>query len=170
MVILQANVKHIQYRTHTNIRSHHLQVGLEETGRGCPTSPHTHQSMSHVFDTPIKAILFDLMGTCLDWHSSIVPLLETSPSHPSLPLDSLPQLALDWRAGFFEEIHRRFQRKLPQEDIDVTHRRVLDRLLESRTLGRGVDVWDEPVRERLVQGWHTQGGMLTLASFYFWFP
>ena len=126
--------------------------------------------MSHVFDPPIKAILFDLMGTCLDWHSSIVPLLETSPSHPSLPLDSLPQLALDWRAGFFEEIYRRFERKLPQEDIDVTHRRVLDRLLDSRDPERGADVWDESVRERLVHGWHTQGGMLKACRVLFLVP
>ena len=109
---------------------------------------------------PIKAILFDLMGTCLDWYSSLVPLLEISPPHPSLPPGSLPQLALDWRAGFFDEIHRRFEEKLLQEDIDVTHRRVLDGLLEDRNVGGGADGWGEEVRERLVQGWHTQRGML----------
>ena len=117
----------------------------------------------HPRDPPIKALLFDLMGTCLDWHSSIVPLLETSPPHPSLPPKDLPQMALDWRAGFFAEIHKRFGQQLPPEDIDITHRRVLDRLLESRGVGNDAKGWGHDTRERLVQGWHKQRGDLVRA-------
>jgi len=66
-------------------------------------------------------------------------------------------LAIDWREGFFEEIHHRFQTGEPAEDIDVTHRRVLDRLLQER----GVDsqTWDDEVRDKLVQQWHNQIGI-----------
>lgn len=103
-----------------------------------------------------KALIFDLMGTCCDWFSSIVPALESSPSHPNLPNSDIEQLAIDWREGFFKEIHYRFSIGEPAEDIDVTHRRVLDRLLEER----GVDfmLWDDKVRNLLVDHWHSQIG------------
>ncbi|KAF2815555.1 haloacid dehalogenase [Mytilinidion resinicola] len=98
------------------------------------------------------------MGTCCDWLSSLLPLLSSLPSHPCLlpATTALPQLAAAWRAGFFTEIHHRFENKLPAEHIDVTHRRVLDQLLAER--GVGLDVWDEEVRQRLVKGWHEQKG------------
>jgi hypothetical protein len=67
---------------------------------------------------------------------------------------SLPSFALDWRSGFFTEIHRRFEQGLGTEDIDLTHRRVLDALLIER--GVGMEDWGEEVREKLVRGWHHQ--------------
>ena len=104
-----------------------------------------------------KALIFDLMGTCCDWHSSIVPAIASCPTAPSLSSEDYSNLAIDWREGFFEEIHHRFQTGEPAEDIDVTHRRVLDRLLQER----GVDsqTWDDEVRDKLVQQWHNQIGI-----------
>ncbi|KAF2638286.1 haloacid dehalogenase [Massarina eburnea CBS 473.64] len=103
-----------------------------------------------------RAIFFDLIGTCCDWLSSLLPLLQSCPSHASLePADTkLRDLAIAWREGFFAEIHSRFERKEPAEDIDVTHRRVLDRLLEER--GINLETWDNSLREKLVHQWHIQ--------------
>ncbi|KAF2730710.1 HAD-like protein [Polyplosphaeria fusca] len=103
-----------------------------------------------------KAIFFDLMGTCCDWLSSLLSLLAKCPTHPSMtPLgERVRELAIAWREGFFQEIHERFARGDPTEDIDVTHRRVLDRLLEER--GVGHDSWDDGVRNQLVDQWHLQ--------------
>lgn len=120
----------------------------------------TIEEISDVFKPPPKAILFDLMGTCLDWHSSILPTLITcsdeqlggfSSIHTKLNQTILSELAIDWREGFFAEIHRLFAENLPPEDIDVTHRRVLDRLLEERQLK-----WTEEQRQRCVEAWHNQ--------------
>ncbi|KAF2111972.1 haloacid dehalogenase [Lophiotrema nucula] len=96
------------------------------------------------------------MGTCCDWLSSMLPLLHSCPSHPTLmPADTqLRDLAISWREGFFQEIHNRFAGKEPAEDIDITHRRVLDRLLDER--GVTVDAWDDAVRKKLVHQWHLQ--------------
>ena len=103
-----------------------------------------------------KVIFFDLMGTCCDWLSSLLPALHTCPPHPSLiPTEpKLRELAIAWREGFFHEIHVQFRDSKPTEDIDVTHRRVLDRLLEEK----GIDIvcWDDGVRDRLVRQWHHQ--------------
>lgn len=113
-------------------------------------------SKTNLLSRTPKAIIFDLMGTCCDWHSSLLPALQASPSLPLLPASELSKFATDWRAGFFEEIHARFQAGEPAEDIDVTHRRVLDQLLDAK----GVDetMWDEDVRRKLVDQWHFQRG------------
>lgn len=103
---------------------------------------------------PLKALVFDLMGTCTDWHTAILSRLNSAPPSTALPSTAFPELAAAWRAGFFAEIHARFERGLPQEDIDATHRRVLDRLLAAR--GVAADEWGDDVRERLVAGWHDQ--------------
>lgn len=98
------------------------------------------------------------MGTCCDWQSSVLPALHHAPSVPALPPDALLQLAADWRAGFFKEVKMRTDAGQAIEDIDVTHRRVLNWLL----LAKGVRPaqWDDSVRNRLVQAWHVQQGTL----------
>ena len=106
--------------------------------------------------THTKALIFDLMGTCCDWLSSILPALEAAPPLPALPRDKLRQFALSWRAGFFKEISIRFQAGQPVEDIDITHRRVLNYLLTAK--GITPSHWDDSVRVRLVEAWHTQQG------------
>ncbi|KAF1955284.1 HAD-like protein [Byssothecium circinans] len=93
-----------------------------------------------------RAIFFDLMGTCCDWLSSLLPQLQARAK--------LRELAIAWHKGFFAEIHAHFQRKEPAEDIDITHRRVLDRLLDDR--GIGLDTWDESLCATLVHQWHVQ--------------
>jgi len=111
-----------------------------------------------------KAILFDLMGTCLDWHSSILPvLLACSYEHikgasvPSAKFrkESMSEIALEWREEFFSEIHAAFLAKAggPPEDIDVTHRRVLDKVLNSHG---DMSRWSEEQRRRSVAAWHLQ--------------
>jgi 2-haloalkanoic acid dehalogenase type II len=101
-----------------------------------------------------KALIFDLMGTCTNWHASILKHLESLPPPSTLPSFSLSELALSWRSNFFISIHDRFENGLPQEDIDDTHRRILDKLLEER--GVSWEEWGEKEREMLVHGWHEQ--------------
>ena len=102
------------------------------------------------------------MGTCLDWHSSITPVLRqalretahTSSIQQATDVE-ISNLALAWREGFFEEIHARFRAGLPQEDIDDTHRRVLRVVLRSAEWMDFSWMSDERV-ERCVQAWHSQ--------------
>lgn len=101
----------------------------------------------------IEVLIFDLMGTCCDWKSGIVSTLAETPSLQTLTDHDRSQLAADWRSGFFNEIHARFESGAPQEDIDLTHRRVLDRILAQRRL----DATEEE-RRTLVGKWHRQLG------------
>jgi 2-haloalkanoic acid dehalogenase type II len=93
------------------------------------------------------------MGTCCDWLSSLLPLLHSCPPHPSIQGSGARDFAIVWREAFFVELHARFDRGEPAEDIDLTHRRVLDQLLRNRGIGHE---WDDTVRDRLVQQWHVQ--------------
>lgn len=101
-----------------------------------------------------RILFFDLMGTLCNWHTSIISLLTTLPSPPTLPKNQLSDFALQWRAAFFQEIHSRFLAGEEQEDIDTTHRRTLDNLLEQN--GVTMNSWDENIRETLVKEWHHQ--------------
>ncbi|PWY92566.1 haloacid dehalogenase [Aspergillus heteromorphus CBS 117.55] len=104
--------------------------------------------------TPPQALIFDLMGTCTNWHPGIASAISATPSLSHVSAQESAQLAADWRAGFFTEIHERFRTGAGTESIDVTHRRVLDRLLDER--GLGGDIGEEE-RGELVEAWHTQG-------------
>ncbi|KAJ5730673.1 haloacid dehalogenase [Penicillium malachiteum] len=71
-----------------------------------------------------KAIFFDFMGTCLDWHSSVVKSMPAS-----ISTDDASKLALNWRRLYFLENEGRFRQNLAPEDIDVTLARVLETAL-----------------------------------------
>ncbi|KIK55524.1 hypothetical protein GYMLUDRAFT_47739 [Collybiopsis luxurians FD-317 M1] len=109
-----------------------------------------------------RALIFDLMGTCTNWSQSIVTALRkqcanTPSSLPNLQSDAdLESFASNWRTGFFREIHQRFENGEPQEDIDITHRRVLDQLLSRPETLVTMDIWGDDIRMGLVQSWHHQ--------------
>ncbi|KZP01042.1 HAD-like protein [Calocera viscosa TUFC12733] len=102
---------------------------------------------------PVQALIFDLMGTCTDWRSSILTLLRTLPLPAPLSPSDLPELADAWRAGFFRHILESFRRGEESPGIDAVHRMVLDKLLAARGVEDG---WGEREREALVKGWHWQ--------------
>lgn len=72
----------------------------------------------------IKAVLFDFMGTCLDWHFSIVSAL------PSALSESQRSFALDWRRTYFDANAARTAPGQPPEDIDITHAETLEAMLD----------------------------------------
>lgn len=101
-----------------------------------------------------KALVFDLMGTCTNWHSSILAAMEQQrPPLSTISPTHLSEFALKWRSAFFSSLHSRFAAdpNAAPEDIDITHRRTLDSLLARE----GLD-WPGESRKFLVQAWHSQ--------------
>ncbi|CAK7213039.1 hypothetical protein SBRCBS47491_001667 [Sporothrix bragantina] len=110
---------------------------------------------------PIKAVFLDFMGTCLDWHSSVVRALPTA-----LSPEERSSLALEWRQAFFDHIKSRPPGEAP-EDIDVVHERILRRLLSqpdhasiakaflfsTSSSSKGVELSSSPI-DAAVQSWH----------------
>lgn len=98
----------------------------------------------------IKAVLFDFMGTCLDWHSII---LSTLPS--ALPESIRSEFALIWRQTYFAANATRLASDLPVENIDITHAKTLDSLLESKYTNLAQHFTPE-VKTALIAAWHHQ--------------
>ena len=115
--------------------------------------PESHQE-NPLSTAPIKALIFDLMGTCLDWYSTVSPILKEAVSSWNETGSRSPN-ALAWRNRFFNEIHSRFEAGLPPEDIDETHRRTLLALLQS-----GGWTLEADKIEACVRAWHSQKGKL----------
>jgi len=97
----------------------------------------------------IKALVFDVFGTLVDWRNSIAREAEIVLS----PLG----IALDW-LGFADAWRQRYQPALeavrsgraPFEKLDRLHRRNLDRVLAEFAIERV----DEAARRRLNLAWH----------------
>lgn len=97
----------------------------------------------------IKAVFFDFMGTCLDWHSSVVQAFP-----PAIGNEIASALALEWRKQYFIANNQRYLQGLAPEDIDITLARVLDSVLDQFQ-----DVkpqLDTNAKQRLVEAWHSQ--------------
>lgn len=112
-----------------------------------------------------RAVVFDLMGTCLDWHTAVTPTLEQALSRsdhgnisrPGATDKEVSDLALAWRQAFFDGIHKRFEAGEPPEDIDTTHRRTLVDLLGSERWSQFGKVGSEDI-DMCVRAWHKQLG------------
>ena len=75
----------------------------------------------------VKALVFDIFGTVVDWHGSIAA--ETR--RFGLPVDG-GEFALAWRAGYQPAMQEVRSGALPWMHIDALHRRILDRVLAER--------------------------------------
>lgn len=72
----------------------------------------------------IKALVFDVFGTVVDWYSSII--------RDGLKLDpnvDWAKFALAWRAGYAPAMHRVRTGELPWTKIDDLHRMILNQLV-----------------------------------------
>ncbi|WPH01618.1 (S)-2-haloacid dehalogenase IVA [Acrodontium crateriforme] len=98
-----------------------------------------------------KALLFDFMGTCLDWHSTILSQLPET-----IPQDERSALCIEWRHRYFDSNTARQARGEPPEDIDVTHRRVLAEVLAQPEKAHIKAFFTPEVVEELIGAWHRQ--------------
>ena len=72
----------------------------------------------------IKVLAFDIFGTVVDWHSSIVQEVERL----ALNIDA-NQFTLDWRAGYRPAMDQVLSGQQPWTSIDDIHHLILDELL-----------------------------------------
>jgi 2-haloacid dehalogenase len=97
--------------------------------------------------TPIRALIFDVFGTLVDWHGSVAREVAQILG-PRVPDPA--QLAVDWRAQYQPSMQAVRSGALPFSKLDLLHRRNLDVVLASRGLA---DV-DEATRQQLNMAWH----------------
>jgi 2-haloalkanoic acid dehalogenase type II len=107
--------------------------------------------MSSAPNSKIKVVLFDFMGTCLDWHSSITSVLPQSISP-----ETRSTFALEWRHSYFDANTARLAAGLAPEDIDLTHRRTLLALLESEKYADLKAAFTPTAQDTAIAAWHAQ--------------
>lgn len=103
--------------------------------------------MAAMSQAPVRALLFDVFGTLVDWHGSIAREVA------ALLGDRVPdpaQFAIDWRAQYQPAMQAVRSGALPFCKLDVLHRHNLDRVLADR----GLHDVDEATRVRLNGAWH----------------
>lgn len=92
-----------------------------------------------------EVLAFDIFGTVVDWHGSIVR--EMAALHPQVDGDAF---ALAWRAGYRPAMARVMSGELGWTLIDDLHRMVLDEILPQFDLAH----LDEVARRHLNRVWH----------------
>lgn len=98
--------------------------------------------------TNIRAVFFDFMGTCLDWHSGTIKVLPRS-----IAESERSKLALEWRHDYFDSNAARLAANEPPENIDVTLRKTLDALLEKHPGHK--HLFDDHTKHQCVVAWHS---------------
>ncbi|MFN8653640.1 MAG: HAD-IA family hydrolase [Gemmatimonadales bacterium] len=107
--------------------------------------------MSHLPTAPfpgLRALLFDVFGTVVDWRSSVAREVEELATRIGRPIDG-PAFADAWRAQYAPSMHRVRTGELPWLTLDQLHRRSLDAILPQF----GLDPLTEEERAHLTRAW-----------------
>lgn len=99
----------------------------------------------------VKALVFDVFGTLVDWHGGIARDAEAALAPLGLQAD-WDAFALDWRAQYQPAMEEVRSGRIPFCKLDVLHRRNLDVVLQQR--GWSLDRVPEAVRANLNKAWH----------------
>jgi len=97
----------------------------------------------------VKALLFDVFGTLVDWRSSIAREARTILSPLDVAID-WEAFADAWRARYPLAMEEVRSGRLPFSKLDVLHRRNLDAVLQAF----GLERIDEATRADLNLAWH----------------
>lgn len=98
---------------------------------------------------PLRAILFDVFGTVVDWRASLIRELTTYGAAHGLHAD-WAGLVDAWRGAYEPEKDRVRGGGIPWTNLDALHRHALDDLLPRF----GLATLDEDARAHLTRAWH----------------
>jgi 2-haloacid dehalogenase len=96
----------------------------------------------------IKALVFDVFGTVVDWRSSVADEVRQVASRKRMTIDA-EKFADAWRAGYGPSMNRVRTGELPWTRLDDLHRMTLDRILAEFKLGL-----NEAEKQELNHAWH----------------
>jgi 2-haloacid dehalogenase len=83
---------------------------------------------------PLKAIVFDVFGTVMDWRSSIIEEGRTWEADLGMPVD-WARFADEWRRRYRPSLDRVRRGEIPWTKLDALHRTSLEELLEKFGIG-----------------------------------
>lgn len=112
-------------------------------------------STEHLDLRNIDACLFDVFGTVLDWHSTVIR--QVARLSKGLLLEGSQDaiaFAEEWRAGYYAYVKIVSQGGEGTSNADIMHRQILDNMLTTPRWSHLVNVWGESDREELTLIWH----------------
>ena len=101
----------------------------------------------------VKALLFDVFGTVVDWRTCITAEFDQLAQSNDIQLES-SRLADEWRAQYQPSMEAIRNGKRPFVRLDVLHAENLDQVLG----GNDLTVFSEAERACLVKAWHRLEG------------
>jgi 2-haloacid dehalogenase len=105
--------------------------------------------MSDTHLSRVKALVFDVFGTVVDWRTSIIHELEAFGRAKGIAAD-WTRLADEWRGGYHPAMDRVRKGELPWTVLDDLHRMTLDKLLAQH----GIAGLSESEKDHLTKAWH----------------
>ncbi|TFK48012.1 haloacid dehalogenase [Heliocybe sulcata] len=102
----------------------------------------------------VKALLFDVFGTVVDWRSTVSRALAES----SDASEDWIAFAQEWRAGYMTRTVQTAESGQGTLSVDVMHREILDEMLSSSRWSHLWKIWDEDKRAQLNLVWHKLDG------------
>ena len=106
---------------------------------------HERQKMNREIANSTKVLAFDVFGTVVDWHKSIMREVRSM----NLNVES-NEFALAWRAGYAPAMQRVMSGELGWTSVDRLHRMILDDLLDTFK----VTHLSEDEKRHLNKAWH----------------
>jgi 2-haloacid dehalogenase len=97
----------------------------------------------------VKALVFDVFGTVVDWRTSVAREVEEVARRKGLKIDGA-RFADAWRAGYAPSMNRVRTGELPWTRLDDLHRMILDKIL----IDFGINGLSETEIEALNRAWH----------------
>jgi 2-haloacid dehalogenase len=97
----------------------------------------------------VKALIFDVFGTVVDWRGSVIREGEELGRKKNLDVD-WAAFADEWRGRYAPSMDRVRRGELPWTNLDALHRASLEELLEEF----GIEALTEEEREHLNKVWH----------------
>ena len=107
------------------------------------------QSSTRVDVSAVKALVFDVFGTVVDWRSSVAGEVRQLAARKRVPIDG-EAFADAWRAGYGPGMNRVRTGELPWTKLDDLHRMTLDRLVGEF----GLAALSEEEKQSLNRAWH----------------
>ncbi|ORY73246.1 HAD-like domain-containing protein [Leucosporidium creatinivorum] len=109
----------------------------------------------------VKALLFDVFGTVVDWQGSVHRQLVARAQGDSIQLGEIDLLVFtkEWRAGYMRRTREIAAGAEGPTNVDALHRELLDALLsESKYSVLNAHWKEEETRKELVEYWHRLDG------------
>ena len=97
----------------------------------------------------VKALVFDVFGTVVDWRTSVAREVEDLARRKNVKVDGT-KFADAWRAGYAPSMNRVRSGELPWTKLDDLHRMILDKLL----IDFGVTGLSETETDAFNRAWH----------------